>query len=217
MNLDLAATCGGGLLVVSQFTLAADTAERQSAELFPARPAAELGRRLYERVLAGGRARATRGRRRRVRRRHEGPPRQRRAGDDPAHRSRRRLAAARRESTRVAAALIRAQSAYWPAALMTGPHLLISASTNFLCSAPLTRPSVTITAPSASSRLTNSGSFSAALQRGVDLVDHRLRRALGRVQAVPDRHVEALQARLRRASAASSAPASSAACVVVTA
>jgi len=53
------------------------------------------------------------------------------------------------------------QSAYWPAALMAGPHLPISASTNFLCSAGLTRPSVTMTAPSASWRLMNSGSLSA--------------------------------------------------------
>ena len=44
---------------------------------------------------------------------------------------------------------------------MTGVHLLISASTNFLCSAGFTRLSVTITAPSASSRLWKSASLSA--------------------------------------------------------
>jgi len=50
MNLDLAAV-GGGLLVVSQFTLAADTS-RGHRPGFSAAAAPELGRRLYERVLA---------------------------------------------------------------------------------------------------------------------------------------------------------------------
>jgi D-tyrosyl-tRNA(Tyr) deacylase len=54
------------------------------------------------------------------------------------------------------------QSAYCPAALIAGPHLLISASTNFLWPAGVSRSSVTITAPSASCRLANSGSFSAS-------------------------------------------------------
>ena len=44
---------------------------------------------------------------------------------------------------------------------MTGPHLLISDSTNFLCSAGFTRASLMITAPNDSSRFTKSGSFSA--------------------------------------------------------
>jgi D-tyrosyl-tRNA(Tyr) deacylase len=42
---------GGGLLIVSQFTLAADTARRQPAEL-QRRGAAALGRALYERCCA---------------------------------------------------------------------------------------------------------------------------------------------------------------------
>ena len=53
MNLDLAAV-GGGLLVVSQFTLAADTS-RGHRPGFSAAAAPELGRRLYERVLATAR------------------------------------------------------------------------------------------------------------------------------------------------------------------
>jgi D-tyrosyl-tRNA(Tyr) deacylase len=53
MNLDLAAV-GGGLLVVSQFTLAADTS-RGNRPGFSAAAAPELGRRLYERMLATAR------------------------------------------------------------------------------------------------------------------------------------------------------------------
>jgi len=53
MNLDLAAV-GGGLLVVSQFTLAADTS-RGNRPGFSAAAAPELGRPLYERVLATAR------------------------------------------------------------------------------------------------------------------------------------------------------------------
>ena len=53
MNLDLAAV-GGGLLVVSQFTLAADTS-RGNRPGFSAAAPPELGRRLYERVLASAR------------------------------------------------------------------------------------------------------------------------------------------------------------------
>ncbi len=53
MNLDLA-TIGGGLLVVSQFTLAADTS-RGHRPGFSAAAGAELGRRLYERALATAR------------------------------------------------------------------------------------------------------------------------------------------------------------------
>ena len=49
MNLDLA-DVSGGLLVVSQFTLAADTASGNRPG-FPGGRAAELGRRIYERVL----------------------------------------------------------------------------------------------------------------------------------------------------------------------
>lgn len=49
MNLDLAAV-GGGLLVVSQFTLAADTSSGNRPG-FSGAAGAELGRRLYERVL----------------------------------------------------------------------------------------------------------------------------------------------------------------------
>lgn len=53
MNLDLAAV-GGGLLVVSQFTLAADTS-RGHRPGFSRAAGAELGRRLYERALATAR------------------------------------------------------------------------------------------------------------------------------------------------------------------
>ncbi len=53
MNLDLA-TIGGGLLIVSQFTLAADTS-RGHRPGFSGAAGAELGRRLYERVLATAR------------------------------------------------------------------------------------------------------------------------------------------------------------------
>jgi D-tyrosyl-tRNA(Tyr) deacylase len=55
MNLDLA-TVGGGLLVVSQFTLAADTASGNRPG-FSRAAAPELGRRLYERVVATARSR----------------------------------------------------------------------------------------------------------------------------------------------------------------
>ena len=50
MNLDLAAV-GGALLVVSQFTLAADTSSGNRPGFSAAAPP-ELGRRLYDRVLA---------------------------------------------------------------------------------------------------------------------------------------------------------------------
>jgi len=53
MNLDLA-TVGGSLLVVSQFTLAADTS-RGHRPGFSGAAGAELGRRLYERALATAR------------------------------------------------------------------------------------------------------------------------------------------------------------------
>jgi D-tyrosyl-tRNA(Tyr) deacylase len=53
MNLDLVAI-GGGLLVVSQFTLAADTS-RGNRPGFSGAAGAELGRRLYERALATAR------------------------------------------------------------------------------------------------------------------------------------------------------------------
>jgi D-tyrosyl-tRNA(Tyr) deacylase len=53
MNLDLA-TVGGGLLVVSQFTLAADTS-RGHRPGFSGAAGAELGGRLYERALATAR------------------------------------------------------------------------------------------------------------------------------------------------------------------
>jgi D-aminoacyl-tRNA deacylase len=55
MNLDLAAV-DGGLLVVSQFTLAADTSSGNRPG-FSRAAAPELGRRVYERVLATARAR----------------------------------------------------------------------------------------------------------------------------------------------------------------
>ena len=54
-NLDLASV-GGGLLVVSQFTLAADTASGNRPG-FSRAAAPELGRRLYERVVATAKAR----------------------------------------------------------------------------------------------------------------------------------------------------------------
>jgi len=53
MNLDLAAV-GGGLLIVSQFTLAADTS-RGHRPGFSGAAGADLGRRLYERALATAR------------------------------------------------------------------------------------------------------------------------------------------------------------------
>jgi len=55
MNLDLAAV-GGGLLIVSQFTLAADTS-RGNRPGFSGAAGAELGRRLYDRALATARRR----------------------------------------------------------------------------------------------------------------------------------------------------------------
>ena len=55
MNLDLASV-GGALLVVSQFTLAADTASGNRPG-FSRAAAPELGRRLYERVVATAKAR----------------------------------------------------------------------------------------------------------------------------------------------------------------
>ncbi len=50
MNLDVAAV-GGGLLIVSQFTLAADTSSGNRPGFSAAAPPA-LGQRLYERVVA---------------------------------------------------------------------------------------------------------------------------------------------------------------------
>ena len=55
MNLDLASV-GGALLVVSQFTLAADTASGNRPG-FSRAAGPELGRRIYERVLATAAAR----------------------------------------------------------------------------------------------------------------------------------------------------------------
>ena len=55
MNLDLT-TVGGGLLVVSQFTLAADTAGGNRPG-FSRAAGPELGRRIYERVVATAAAR----------------------------------------------------------------------------------------------------------------------------------------------------------------
>ena len=55
MNLDLP-TVGGGLLVVSQFTLAADTASGNRPG-FSRAAGPEQGRRIYERVLATAAAR----------------------------------------------------------------------------------------------------------------------------------------------------------------
>ena len=97
MNLDLA-TVGGGLLVVSQFTLAADTS-RGNRPGFSGAADAELGRALYERALAT------------ARRLHgdvacgefgadmQVQPRQRRAGHDPDHAA--RLSALQRRSVGV--------------------------------------------------------------------------------------------------------------------
>jgi D-tyrosyl-tRNA(Tyr) deacylase len=55
MNLDIV-TVGGGLLVVSQFTLAADISSGTRPGFSRAAPP-ELGRRLYERVIASASAR----------------------------------------------------------------------------------------------------------------------------------------------------------------
>ena len=54
MNLDVAGV-GGGLLIVSQFTLAADTRSGNRPSFTGAAPAAQ-GRALYERVVATARA-----------------------------------------------------------------------------------------------------------------------------------------------------------------
>ena len=54
MNLDVAGVAGG-LLIVSQFTLAADTRGGNRPSFTGAAPA-ELGRRLYERVVTSARA-----------------------------------------------------------------------------------------------------------------------------------------------------------------
>jgi hypothetical protein len=72
---------GGGLLVVSQFTLAADTsAATGPASPMPRRPTRAAPVRLLRRAGAG---RAPAGADRRVRRRHAGAPGERRAGDHP--------------------------------------------------------------------------------------------------------------------------------------
>lgn len=55
MNLSLAEV-GGGLLLVSQFTLAADTAKGTRASFTPAAPPDE-GRRLFDHAVAAARAR----------------------------------------------------------------------------------------------------------------------------------------------------------------
>ncbi len=77
-------------------------------------------------------------------------------------------------SPAAAAAVLRPapQSAYWAEALIIARHFPISAATNFLCSAELTRLSVTTTAPRAFWRLMEPASFSA--QGGFDLVEHAL-------------------------------------------
>ena len=82
MNLSVV-DVGGGLLVVSQFTLAAD-ASGGNRPSFSGAATSELGRRLY-RARAGHRARPACARRgRRVRRPHAGAHRQRRPGHDSA-------------------------------------------------------------------------------------------------------------------------------------
>ena len=58
MNLDVA-DVGGGLLVVPQFTLAADTSSGTRPSFTPAAPPAE-GERLFERFVGQARARHTR-------------------------------------------------------------------------------------------------------------------------------------------------------------
>ena len=73
----------GGLLIVSQFTLAADTVGRQPAELLGRRAAGVGPRPLRGGAARGARAPSARASRR-VRRRHAGGTGQRRAGDDPA-------------------------------------------------------------------------------------------------------------------------------------
>ena len=75
----------GGLLIVSQFTLAADTAGGNRPSFSAAAPPA-LGPALYDAVLQLARERHAPVAGRRVRRRHAGGTRQRRAGDDPAAR-----------------------------------------------------------------------------------------------------------------------------------
>ncbi len=72
---------GGGLLIVSQFTLAADTSGGNRPSFTGAAPA-ELGRRLYEHAVAVRAVAASGGGNRRVRRGHAGPAGQRRAGHD---------------------------------------------------------------------------------------------------------------------------------------
>jgi D-tyrosyl-tRNA(Tyr) deacylase len=82
MNLSVQDTAGG-LLLVSQFTLAADTSHGNRPGFSAAAPP-ELGRQLFDAVLAGARAPCASGRRR-LRRRHAGASGQRRPGDDSAH------------------------------------------------------------------------------------------------------------------------------------
>jgi D-tyrosyl-tRNA(Tyr) deacylase len=74
---------GGGLLVVSQFTLAADVSGGNRPSFTQAAPPDE-GRRLYDYFVAQARAAHPVVADRRVRRRHAGAPGQRRAGDDSA-------------------------------------------------------------------------------------------------------------------------------------
>ena len=74
---------GGGLLIVSQFTLAADTSGGNRPS-FTSAAAPDEGRRLYDYFVAQARAAHPGGADRPVRRRHAGAPGQRRAGDDSA-------------------------------------------------------------------------------------------------------------------------------------
>ena len=158
---------------------------RQPAELHRRRAARSSGRALYERVLALARERHPQvasgefGADMQVQLVNDGPvtiPIASLIGVKP------KGAPQRRPAGSPARALGR-QSAYCPAALITGPHLLISASTNFLCSAGFDARVGDDHGAQRLLALDEVGVLQRRLQRGVDLVEHRLRRALRRVQA----------------------------------
>ena len=76
---------GGAVLVVSQFTLIADTAKGNRPSFSEAAPP-ELAEPLYERFCSALRELGVTGRDRRLRRAHARRARERRSGDDPARR-----------------------------------------------------------------------------------------------------------------------------------
>src|SRR6218665_13045 len=79
---------------------------------------------------------------------------------------------------------------------MTAPHFSISASTNFLCSAPSTRRSVMTTALSPSCFLMKSGSFSATFRASLSFFCTSAGVALGAVGGVQDAQLKVFEASL---------------------